>query len=102
MTALNPSFSQSDEKGPYIDQATFIWREDENLALEEVRSGDFDAYFFRIPLEAADDAKNDARLKVYDRTAGSQGLHKPRSRKGRQHYQPVSVQGGKVRVQLSG
>jgi peptide/nickel transport system substrate-binding protein len=74
LTALSPSFSQTDEKGPYIDQATFIWRQDENLALEEVRAGDLDTYFFRIPLEAADDAKNDPRLKVYDRTAGSQGL----------------------------
>jgi peptide/nickel transport system substrate-binding protein len=70
----NPAFSQSEEKGPYIDQATFIWREDENLALEEVRSGDLDMYLFRIPLEAADDAKSDARLNVYDRTAGSMGL----------------------------
>ena len=74
LTVISPSFSRSDEKGPYIDQATFIWREDENLALEEVRLGDLDTYFFRIPLEAADDAKNDARLEVYDRTAGSQGL----------------------------
>jgi peptide/nickel transport system substrate-binding protein len=73
-TLTNLSFSQPDENGPYIDQATFIWRENENLALEEVRSGNLDAYFFRIPLEAADDAKNDPRLKVYDRTAGSQGL----------------------------
>lgn len=73
LTAFNPSSSQS-EKGAYIDRATFIWREDENLALEEVRSGNFDMYFFRIPLEAADDAKTDPRLNVYDRTAGSQGL----------------------------
>ncbi len=73
-TFMNPAFSQSAKKGPYIDQVTFIWRDDENLALEEVRAGDFDAYFFRIPLEAADDANNDPRLNVYDRTAGSQGL----------------------------
>jgi peptide/nickel transport system substrate-binding protein len=73
LTALAPSFSQS-EKGPYIDQAKFIWSQDENIALEQVRSGDLDTYFFRIPLEAADDAKSDPRLKVYDRTAGSQGL----------------------------
>jgi len=71
---VNPAFSQTEKKGPYVDQATFIWREDENLALQEVKSGDLDMYFFKIPLEAADDAKNDARLKVYDRTAGSMGL----------------------------
>jgi peptide/nickel transport system substrate-binding protein len=69
----SPASSQT-TKGPYIDQATFIWRDDENLALEEVRSGDLDAYYFKIPLESANDAKNDPRIKVYDRMAGSQGL----------------------------
>ena len=38
---LPPAFSQS-EKGAYIDQVRFIHREDENLALQEVRSGDLD------------------------------------------------------------
>jgi peptide/nickel transport system substrate-binding protein len=70
---LPPAFSQS-EKGAYIDQVRFIHREDENLALQEVRSGDLDMYYFRIPLEVAGDAQDDSRLKVYDRIAGSQGL----------------------------
>ena len=70
---LPPAFSQS-EKGAYIDQVRFIHREDENLALQEVRSGDLDMYYFRIPLEVAGDAQDDFRLKVYDRIAGSQGL----------------------------
>lgn len=68
-----PAFSQS-EKGAYIDEVQFIERQSEDLALQEVRSGDLDMYYFKIPLEAADDAKNDQRLKVYDRTAGSMGL----------------------------
>jgi peptide/nickel transport system substrate-binding protein len=62
------------EKGAYIDEARFIHREDENLALEEVRNGNLDMYHFRIPLESADDAKNDPRLNVYERLAGSMGL----------------------------
>jgi peptide/nickel transport system substrate-binding protein len=70
---VSPAFAQS-EKGAYIDQARFIERSDENLALEEVKSGGFDAYYFRIPLEVADDAKDDSRLKTYERTAGSAGL----------------------------
>jgi peptide/nickel transport system substrate-binding protein len=68
-----PSSAQS-QKGPYMDQARFILRTDENLALEEVKSGALDIYFFRIPLEAADDAKNDPLLKVYERSAGSMGF----------------------------
>ncbi|HEU4605622.1 MAG TPA: ABC transporter substrate-binding protein, partial [Nitrososphaera sp.] len=70
---VSPALAQA-EKGAYIDQARFIERSDENLALEEVKSGGFDAYYFRIPLEVADDARDDQRLKTYDRTAGSAGL----------------------------
>ncbi|HEX7031593.1 MAG TPA: ABC transporter substrate-binding protein, partial [Nitrososphaera sp.] len=70
-----PAFSQAgEEKGSYIDQVQFIERQSEDLALQEVRSGDLDIYYFKIPLEAADDAKNDPRLNVYDRTAGSMGF----------------------------
>ena len=70
----NLAFSQAHEKGSYIDQARFIQRVDENLALEEVKSGTLDTYFSPIPAEAANDARNDPRLKVYDKTAGSLGL----------------------------
>jgi ABC-type transport system substrate-binding protein len=70
----NPSFSQVQEKGPYVDQARFIHRADENLALEEVKSGSLDMYFFPIPYEGANDARNDPRLKVYDTTAGKLGF----------------------------
>ena len=70
----NSAFSQTPEKGSFIDQARFIHRVDENLALEEVKSGFLDTYFFPIPQEAANNAKNDPRLKVYDKTAGSLGF----------------------------
>jgi peptide/nickel transport system substrate-binding protein len=70
----NPAFSQAAKKGPFIDQARFIHRVDENLALEEVKSGFLDSYFFPITQEAANNAKNDPRLKVYDKTAGSLGF----------------------------
>jgi peptide/nickel transport system substrate-binding protein len=68
------SAQQPQEKGPYLNQVTFVHREDENLALEEVKSGVLDEYYFQVPLEAASDAKNDARLTIYDRIAGSAGL----------------------------
>jgi peptide/nickel transport system substrate-binding protein len=73
-TFENPAFSQIQEKGPYIDQARFIHRTDENLALEDVKSGSLDMYFYPIPTEAANDARNDPRLNVYDTTAGSLGF----------------------------
>jgi len=68
------SFGQTD-KGPYINEARFIFREDENLALEEVRNGDLDMYYFRIPLGGAPDAERDPRLQVHHRQAGSMGLY---------------------------
>jgi peptide/nickel transport system substrate-binding protein len=67
-------YSQTQEKGPYIEEARFILRENENLALEEVRSGALDTYFFSIPFEAANDARNDPGLKIYDKTSGMLGL----------------------------
>jgi peptide/nickel transport system substrate-binding protein len=70
----NIALSQTPEKGPFVDQARFIHRADENLALEEVKSGFLDTYFFPIPQEAANSARNDPRLKVYDKTAGSLGF----------------------------
>ena len=70
----NPAMSQTEVKGPYIDEARFIVRDNENLALEEVRSGALDTYFFQIPVEAANDVRNDPGLKIYDKTAGSLGL----------------------------
>jgi peptide/nickel transport system substrate-binding protein len=71
----NTAFAQQQQqKGPYVNQVTFIHRDDENLALEDVKSGNLDAYYYQIPLESAADAKNDQRVTIYDRTAGSAGL----------------------------
>ncbi len=58
-------------KGPYVDEVRFIHYEDENVALEQVRTGGLDAYYFRIPLESAAEAMNDSRIKIYDRRAGT-------------------------------
>jgi peptide/nickel transport system substrate-binding protein len=68
------SQTQTQQKGPYMEEARFMHRANENVALEEVRSGALDMYFYGIPVEAAEDARNDPRLKVYDKTAGSLGL----------------------------
>lgn len=76
--AVSPgAFAQSqaqDKKGPHVDEIRFIHYEDENKALEEVRAGRLDAYYFKIPLEVAGDVKGDSRIKIYERVAGSNGL----------------------------
>ena len=42
---LHTSFA---EKGTFVDQVKFIQYLDENTALEEVRNGNLDIYFFRV------------------------------------------------------
>ena len=73
--ALPNAFAQT-KKGPYADELHFIHYENENVALEEVRSGGLDAYYFKIPLEVADDVRDNSRVKIYERIAGSNGMHK--------------------------
>lgn len=68
--AALPAFSQS-EKGSYVDEVRFIHYLDENVALEEVKTGSLDVYYWRIPIELAADASDDPRITVYDRIAGS-------------------------------
>ena len=45
MIALPVAFA---EKGTFVDQIQFIQYLDENTALEEVRNGNLDMYYFRI------------------------------------------------------
>jgi peptide/nickel transport system substrate-binding protein len=66
--------AQSNGTGAYIDGARFIQYLDDNVALEELKSGNLDTYYFRIPLEAAFEIKNIPNLKQYDKLSGSFGL----------------------------
>ncbi|MDQ6863874.1 MAG: ABC transporter substrate-binding protein [Thermoproteota archaeon] len=67
-------YAQSPKKSAYVDTVRFIQYLDDNVALQEIKSGNLDTYFFRIPLETVSDVKADPNLKVYDRIAGSFGL----------------------------
>jgi peptide/nickel transport system substrate-binding protein len=66
--------AQPPTKGAYIDGVRFIQYLDDNVALQEIKSGHLDTYFSRIPLETVSTVKADPNLKVYDRIAGSFGL----------------------------
>src|SRR5215469_17760873 len=72
---LNSSLrAQSPKNGAYLDEVRFIQYLDDNVALQEIKSGNLDTYFSRIPLEAVPDVKSDPNLKVYDRNAVILGL----------------------------
>ena len=71
-----PSFTtangiESNEKGAYTDNLRFIQYLDGNTALQEIKSGNLDTYFFRIPLEKVSSISNDSALKLYEKNAGS-------------------------------
>ncbi|MGH9974580.1 MAG: ABC transporter substrate-binding protein, partial [Nitrososphaeraceae archaeon] len=68
------SAAQGNDSGAYIDSVRFIQYLDDNVALEELKSGNLDTYYFRIPLEAAAEIKNVPNLKEYDKLSGSFGL----------------------------
>lgn len=58
-------------KGAYTDNIRFIQYLDGNTALQEIKAGNLDTYFFRIPLEKVSSISNDSGLKIYEKNAGS-------------------------------
>src|SRR5215831_2634327 len=66
--------SKSTVKGPYVDIVRFVQYLDENTALQELKRGGIDTYYFRVPLEVVSDLKQDPALTIYNRMAGSFGF----------------------------
>jgi peptide/nickel transport system substrate-binding protein len=62
------------DKGTFIDEVKFIQYLDENTALEEVRNGNLDLYYYRIPSDRIDDAKSREGLQVFESTGGSYSI----------------------------
>jgi peptide/nickel transport system substrate-binding protein len=56
----------SNRKGAYIDQVNFIHYLDENLAIQDLKAGKIDTYFFNIPPSLVSDVKNNPNLKAYE------------------------------------
>lgn len=58
-------------KGPNVDEIQFIHYLDESVAVQEVKAGNLDLYFFRMPLELVSANKNDPNVRVYESVGGS-------------------------------
>ncbi len=58
-------------KGPYVDEIQFIHYLDENVAVQEVKAGNLDLYFFRMPLELVSASKNEPNVRIYESVGGS-------------------------------
>lgn len=70
---LSFEFSTQEET-KNIDSARFIHYLDENVAIEEIKSGNLDTYFFRIPLDLVTDIKNDVSIILFNKIGGSFGI----------------------------
>ena len=68
---LHSSFA---EKGTYVDQVKFIQYLDENTALEEVRNGNLDIYFFRVSSDRIESSEAREGIHVFESTGGSYSI----------------------------
>jgi len=62
------------EKNTFVDSIKFIQYLDENTALEEVRNGNLDMYYYRISSDRLENNQAREGLKVFDSTGGSYSL----------------------------
>lgn len=62
------------EKNSYFDSVRFIQYLDENTALEEVRNGNLDIYYYRISADRLENLKAREGLDVYDSSGGSYSI----------------------------
>ena len=67
----NESFA---EKNTFVDSIKFIQYLDENTALEEVKNGNLDMYYYRISSDRLENNQSREGLKVFDSTGGSYSL----------------------------
>jgi len=64
----------SAEKNSYFDSVRFIQYLDENTALEEVRNGNLDIYYYRISADRLENLKAREGLDVFDSSGGSYSI----------------------------
>ena len=71
---LVPLHVASAEKGTFVDRVQFIQYLDENTALEEVRNGNLDLYYFRVSSDRIDTEKARENIEVFESTGGSYSI----------------------------
>ena len=62
------------EKSTFVDTVQFVQYLDENTALEEVRNGNLDLYYYRMPSERLVDSKSREGLQIFQSTGGSYSI----------------------------
>ncbi len=64
----------SAEKNTFVNSIKFIQYLDENTALEEVKNGNLDLYYYRISPDRLENKENVEGLQIFDSTGGSYSL----------------------------
>jgi len=62
------------EEGTFVDTVQFIQYLDENTALEEVKNGNLDLYYYRISSDRIDNVKAREGLQIFESTGGSYSI----------------------------
>jgi peptide/nickel transport system substrate-binding protein len=62
------------DKGTKVDEIKFIQYLDENTALEEVRNGNLDVYYFRISSDRIESTESREGIQVFESTGGSYSI----------------------------
>ncbi len=62
------------EQGSIVNEIKFIQYLDENTALEEVRNGNLDLYYYRISSDRIESSSSREGIKVFDSTGGSYSI----------------------------
>jgi peptide/nickel transport system substrate-binding protein len=73
LTSLIQNYSFA-EKSTFFDSVKFIQYLDENTALEEVRNGNLDIYYYRITSDRLENQRLREGLQVFDSTGGSYSI----------------------------
>ena len=73
LAVLTTEVSSAD-KGTFVDEIKFIQYLDENTALEEVKNGNLDLYYYRISSDRIDSSTSREGLKVFESTGGSYSI----------------------------
>jgi peptide/nickel transport system substrate-binding protein len=68
------SGSADSKKGSFVETVRFTRYPDQNRALEQIKRGNIEIYYFAIPLEVVPEMMSNPSVQIYDRTAGSFGL----------------------------
>ena len=66
--------AESFADGTFAESIRFVQYLDENTALEEVRNGNLDMYFYRVAADRLENAADREGLRVFDSTGGSYSL----------------------------